>query len=250
MMGNKKYAFSIFCSLLLLWIILIAGTVVANAGVIEEGIPLQLGDYLTVEYIELLHQTSSPMFAGKNSDHRQYIKTKFNFKTKLISFTLMGSFHEGLEGLVTDKSLNIVSDKFGETPAKIKALSPFEFFIEIDGKKLIYRHVGKLQQFIARHTLVGNYKDSNGGQYDLTEDGNATFPDRAFHYKVATDYVMNGFDTFFEDLPQGGGVSYGFKFERNELQLFMMGGPMGDEPDDKAFVTLTRIGNEEGKAGK
>lgn len=244
MMENIKDAFSIFCSLLLLWTTLVAGTAVANAGVVEENIPLQLGDYLTVEYIDLLHQTRSPILAGKKSDHRQYINTKFNIKKKLISFTLMGSFHEGLEGLVTDKSLNIVSDRFGEAPAKIKALSRFEFSIEIDGKKLVYRYVGNLQKFIARHTLVGNYKDSNGGQYNLAEDGHATFPDRVFHYKVATDYVMNGFDTYFENLPQGGSASYGFKFERNELQLFMMGGPMGDEPDDKPFVTLTQIGDD------
>lgn len=243
MMESKKYVFSINFSLLFLWAILVAGSVVANAGVVEENIPLQLGDYLAVEYIDLLHQTRSPISAGKQSDHRQYIKIKFNIKKKLISFSLMGSFHEGLEGLVTDKSLNIISDKFGEPPAKIKVLSRFEFSITVDGKVLVYRYVGNLQQFIARETLVGSYKDSNGGQYNLSEDGQATFPDRVFHYEVVTDYVMNGFDTFFEKLPQGGGASYGFKFEKNELQLFMMGGPMGDEPDDKPFVTLTRTDN-------
>ena len=243
-MKNKKYTTNLFRSLLCLWVSLLVWNTTVIASVVEKELPLQRGDYLSVEYIDILKQTRSPITAGKHTDYRQYITIGFSAVHKQIYIRGMGSFHEGLEGLVTDKSLNIVSDKFGETPAKIKALSRFEFSIAVEGKVLVYRYVGNLQQFIARHTLVGNYKDSSGGQYDLTEDGKATFPDRVFHYKVATDYVMNGFDTFFEVLPQGGGASYGFKFERNELQLFMMDGPMGDEPDDKPFVTLTRRNQE------
>jgi hypothetical protein len=241
MMENKKYVITIFRLLLCIWTFLLAGNTTAATSLIEKNLPLQLGNYLSVEYINLLKQTRSPITAGKHTDYRQYITIGFSVEYKQIYIRGMGSFHEGLEGLVTDQSLNIVSDKFGDTPAKIKVLSRFEFSIAVGGKDLVYRYVGNLQNYISRHTLAGMFKDSKGGMYSFTEDGLASFPNRTFQYEVDPDYVMSSFDNFYEVLPQGGGTVYGFKFDKNKLELFNMGGPMGEDPETAPFVTLTRI---------
>lgn len=121
-------------------------------------------------------------------------------------------------------------------------LSRSEFSIKLKGKSLVYRYVGNYKQFIARNTIAGKYEDEKGGLYTFTEDGMATFPDRGFRYEVDADFLMINFDTFFEVLPQVPfvGTQYGFKLINNKLQIFEMGGPMGNEPEPKPFVTLTR----------
>ncbi|MDO8989113.1 MAG: hypothetical protein Q7U91_05720 [Sideroxyarcus sp.] len=216
---------------------------------VEPGLPLLLGDYLSVEYIDLLRQTRSPIAAGSNSDHRQYIKTDFDTNERLIDFTLMGNFHEGLGGIIADTSLLVIEEDFGETPAKLKVMSRFEFIVEVDGKTLVYHYVGNYKQFIARNTIAGQYKDKKGGLYTFTEEGIATFPDHSFRYEVDADFGMISFDTFFEVLPQYpfAGTQYGFKLFNNKLQIFEMGGPMGNEPEPNPFVTLTRIEDAEAK---
>jgi hypothetical protein len=234
--------------LLLLGAFLFAGSARAEPAVAEQSLPLQLGDYLTTEYIDLLNQTRSPFAAGKKSDSRQYLSVGFDDKEKIIDFSLMGNFHEGLGGIVADTSLKITQDDFGETPARLKVLSRSEFSVEVEGKTLVYRYVGNYKQYIARNTIAGKFKDGEGHLYTFTEDGLATFPTRSFQYEVAADFVTIIFDTFFEVIPEGGGTQYGFKhIQKNKLQLFEMGGPMGDRPEPKPFVTLTRVGDAETK---
>lgn len=239
-MKNRKYTINLFLSLLCLWVSLLVWNTTVIASVVEKELPLQRGDYLSVEYIDMLKQTRSPITAGKHTDYRQYITIGYSAVYKQIYIRGMGSFHEGLEGLVTDKSLNIVSDKFGETPAKIKVLSRFEFSIAVEGKVLVYRYVGNLQNYIARNTVAGKYKDNKGGLYIFTEEGLATFPDRKFQYEVPTDLTM-GFDQIFEIPIRRDGLKYGFKVVNNELQLFKIVGEFVDEPESIPFLTLTRI---------
>jgi hypothetical protein len=247
MIGVKRIN-TLVHTLLLLWTFQLSGIAYAESSVVEKSLPLQLGDYLSVEYIDLLRKTRSPMVAGKNSDSRQYIKIYFNVNKKVIGFSLMGNFHEGLGGIVTDPSLNVLREDFGETPAKLKVLSRSEFSVEVEGKTLVYRYVRNYKQFIARNTIAGKFKDGEGHLYTFTEDGLATFPTRSFQYEVAADFVTIIFDTFFEVIPHGNstqygiaGTQYGFKLINNKLQIFEMGGPMGNEPESKPFVTLTRI---------
>jgi hypothetical protein len=243
-MWNMKHFISLLRTLLLLGAFVCAGNTVAKSGVAVQEFPLQLGDYLTVEYIDLLSQTQSPITACEKSDSRQYIKINFNAKNNLIGFTLMGNFHEGLGGIVTDTSMKTIRDDFGKTPAKLKVLSRSEFSISVEGKTLIYRYVGNLNQYIARNTIAGKYKDDKGGLYTLTEEGLAKFPDHIFRYEVPTD-LMFGFDQFYEIPQHRDGIKYGFKVVNKELQLFKIVGEFVDEPEPNPFVTLTRIGDAE-----
>jgi len=228
-----------------LWTFKLSGIAYAESSVVEKSLPLQLGDYLSVEYIDLLRKTRSPMVAGKNSDSRQYIKIYFNVNKKVIGFSLMGNFHEGLGGIVTDPSLNVLREDFGETPAKLKVLSRSEFSVEVEGKTLVYRYVRNYKQFIALNTIVGKYKDGTGLLYTFTEDGLATFPNRSYAYEVESDFVMTSFDQFYETREDG--EAYGFKVVNNELQLFKIVGEFTDELESKPFITLTRVGDVETK---
>lgn len=272
MMGNNKVT-SIFLCLFFSTIFLActddhnAGNAVHKAGVtlnkpdidfvktgvvassaIAQTYPILIGDYLSVEYINVLQKTHSPLTAAEESDGRQYIPGKMLDNEP--NFTVMGGFHQGLGGFGINSAGKIDAHSFGKQLSGIKILNNKEFILMFDDKDLTYRYVGNLNQFIASQTIVGKYKSDIGELYTFTVEGTATYPGKTFQYKVFSDYVMVGFDSFFEVKPKGGGKVYGFKLIKNKLQLFNMGGPMGDEPEDKPFVTLTRIGDEEGKAGK
>jgi len=211
---------------------------------IKQELPLQLGEYLNNEYSDILRQTHSPAMAGNNSDYRQYIRVGFNSKRNEFYIRPMGNFHEGLEGLVIDKSLNILKDDFGSAPSKLTLISKVAFSIKVDGKELKYSYIENLKKYIARNTIAGKYVGKNEDKYLFTEDGEAIFPDRDFRYEVATD-VISGVDYLLEVLPHGVGNLYGFKLNKNELELYKMGGPMGDVPEEKPFITLLRIGDDE-----
>jgi hypothetical protein len=223
-----------------------ANTNVADAGIIvvAQRFPLQIGDYLTVEFIDLLTQTHSPITARNRSDHRQYITSRI--LNNELSFTLMGNFHEGLDGFGINSSGVMVAHSFGNKLTGFKILSDSEFVLTLAGRSLTYRYVGNLDSFIAGQTIAGKYRDNKGALYIFTVEGRAIFPNRSFQYIVTPD-VFGSFDSFFEVVPHGDGTQYGFKFVNNELQLFKMGGPMGDQPEPNPFVTLLRIGVEESK---
>jgi hypothetical protein len=224
---------------MLLGAFLIVGIVAA------QDFPVQLGDYISVEYIDALIQTRSPIKAGERSDRRRYCKVEFDTKGKEIFFGI-GNFHDSEALYVTGPTLGNVRKVFGQMPVKLKVVSPSEFSISIEGKTLVFRHVGSLKRFVAHNTIAGKYKDNKGGLYTFTEEGLAIFPDRSFRYEVPTD-LMLGFDKLYEIPQHRDGIQYGFKVVNNELQLFKIVGEFVDEPEPNPFVTLTRIGDEESK---
>ena len=227
-------------TLFFLGAMLFTGSVVATSSGAVQKLPIQLGDYLSVEYIDFLIQTRSPIAAGEQSDQRRYCSVEFNTKDNKIYFGI-GNFHDSEALYVTDTTLRNVAKVHGQLPVAFKVLSRSEFSIRFDSKVHIYRYVGKLQNYIARNTVAGKYKDNKGGLYTFTEEGLATFPDRKFHYKVPTDLTM-GFDQIFEIPIRRDGLKYGFKVANNELQLFKIVGEFVDEPEAIPFLTLTRIG--------
>jgi hypothetical protein len=245
-MGILGHIIPLLRTLLVLAGFIFALNAVAKPSATEQGFQLQLGDYLSVDYIDVLRQTRSPITACEKSDFRQYIRLGYSATDKQFYFRAMGNFHEGIEGITTDLSLNIVIDHLAETPARLKALSRSEFAIAVDGKMHSYRYVGSLKQFIAKNTIAGKYKDNEGNLYTFTEEGLATFPDRSFQYEVATDLIF-GFDQFFEMPQRQDGTKYGFKVVNNELQLFKIVGEFTDEPESIPFITLIRIGDVEAK---
>ena len=98
--------FLLWCAAILAWNSSYASTLAAdqvniNTNAISQTYPLQVGDYLSTEYIEILKQTRSPVQALKKSDFRQYIISKL--VNNELNFTLMGSFHEGLAGFGVDE---------------------------------------------------------------------------------------------------------------------------------------------------
>ena len=220
----------------------IADTVKSTSKAISSTYPILIGDYLSVEYINVLQKTRSPLTAAEESDGRQFINGKM--LDNKPNFTIMGGFHEGLGGFGIDYKGDLNPGIHGMKFAGSRILSDKEFVLKFDDKDLTYRYVGNLNQFVASQTIVGKYKSDMGELYTFTVEGTATYPGKTFQYKVFSDYVMVGFDSFFEVTPKGGGKVYGFKLIKNKLQLFNMGGPMGDEPEDKPFVTLTRIKDE------
>lgn len=225
----------------------VAHTVNASSSAMTQAYPLLIGDYLSVEYINVLQKARSPLLAAEKTDGRQYIVGKMlNHEP---NFTIIGKFHEGLGGFGIDAKGEISPGVYGIKFVGSKVLNDKEFLLMFDDKDLLYRYVGNLDQFVATQTIAGKYSDNKGMLYSFSIDGQATFPDRSFQYIVASD-VISSCDYFFEVIPHGGGAQYGFKFVKNELQLFRMGGPMGDEPEPNPFVTLIRIGDAETKPTK
>ena len=245
-MGNNKLNTSlsrVIRTALFLCAFLFAGNALSKSDEVVSDLPLQLGDYLTVEYIDHLMQTRSPMTASEQSDKRRHCNVDFDSKVKEVYFGF-DNFHDSEALYVTDSGLRNVKKIYGQTPAKLKALSRSEFFITVEGKTLIYRHVGNLKEYIARNTVAGKYKDNMGGLYTFTEEGLATFPGRSFKYEVPTDFMF-GFDQVYEKRQDG--EAYGFKVVNNELQLFKIVGEFIGEPEPIPFVTLTRIDDAETK---
>lgn len=240
-----KRTISLLSAILFLGAFLIIGNAVAESDVAEQNLPLQLGDYLSVEYIDLLIQTRSPMTASKQTDKRRHCNVDFDSKDKEIYFGIE-NFHDSEALYVADLALGNVKKIYGQTAVKLKVLSRSEFSISVEGKTLTYRYVGNLKKYIARNTIAGKYKDNKGGLYTFTEEGLATFPARSFRYEVPTDFMF-GFDQFFEIPQHRDGIKYGFKVINNELQLFKIVGEFVDEPEPNPFVTLTRIGDAEAK---
>ena len=226
-------------TLFVMGIFLFAGNVVAEAGVVDQKLPLQLGDYLSVEYIDYLIQTRSPITAGEKSDQRRYCKVEFDVKDKKLYFGI-GNLHDSEALYVTNSTLGNVTKVFGQFPVKLKVFSPSEFSIKVDAKVVRFRYVGNFQIYIARNTVAGKYKDNKGALYTLTEEGLAMFPDRKFRYEVPTDLTM-GFDQFYEIPIRDDGIKYGFKVINSELQLFKIVGEFVDKPEPNPFLILTRI---------
>lgn len=215
------------------------GVVASNA--IVQTYPLHIGDYLTVEYIEILLKTRSPLKAFEQTDDRQYIAGKM--LDGKPNFTMMGGFHQGLGGFGLSAAGEIEVGIYGNKLVAAQILSNSELILKFEDKSLVYRYVGNLDQFISLQTLVGIYKDNSGAIYSFSKEGLAQFPNRNFHYIVMSDFTMTKFDHFIELLQDDDAREYGFKFVKNELQLFVMGGPMGNKPERNPFVTLTRIGD-------
>jgi hypothetical protein len=244
-MGSAKRINNMVRTLLLLWMFLFAGVARAESTMVES-LPLQLGDYLSIEYINLLCQTRSPVKARERSDHRQYMSAKI--VQNELNFTLMGSFHSGLAGFWVNAAGQFTGGYNNEF-RDLKILSNSEFVITHKGKKLTYRYVGDLDQFVARNTITGKYTDSQGRVYSFTEDGVATFPERSFRFNIVEDFPRVDIDDLAE-IPPGEHESiqdYSFRFVGDELQLFEMGGPIGTIRESNPFVMLTRIGDESTK---
>lgn len=212
----------------------------ANSDFIEQDLPIQIGDYLEAEYIGVLIKTHSPIAASKQSDNQEICNVSYDDVDKKIYFGI-GNFHTSDTVFVADKLLHKVVNIFNKSPVKIKVISHTEFTLKVDGKLHTYRYVGALDKYIAEQTVVGKYKDSRGEQYSFSDSGVASFPSRSFSYEVMTDYTMSRFDHFIELIPDADAIEYGFKIINDELQIFVMGGPMGNEPEPVPFVTLTRI---------
>ena len=139
-MDNKKYMTTLLRSLLFSLVFLIAGNVLANSDSGAQGIPLRLGDYLSIEYIDLITQTRSPIASGNLTNSRQYMKIIFNADKNLI-YLSMGNFHESEAIFVTDISFKKIKNTFDNTPAKIKVSSNNEFTLVVKGKSLHYRYI-------------------------------------------------------------------------------------------------------------
>ena len=161
------------------------GVEASNA--IVQTYPLLIGDYLSVEYIDILRETRSPLAATERSDGRQYI-----FEEMLNnepSFTIMGGFHQGLGGLGINAKGELSPGIHGIKFVGSKILNDKEFMLMFADKNLLYRYVGNLDKFIASQTVVGKYKSDTGTLYTFTEDGAAIFPGKTFKYEVFSDYV-------------------------------------------------------------
>ena len=221
----------------------LAVNISANSDLIKQDLPLLIGDYLDAEYIGVLSKTHSPITASKQSVKQEFCNVSYDDNDKKIYFTI-GNFHTSDIVLVADKLLLKIVNIFNKTTTRLKVLSHSEFSLSIDGRLHTYRYIGVLDKYIAEQTVVGRYRDGNGAQYSFSDNGVATFPSRSFSYVVMSDYTMSRFDHFIELIPGADAIEYGFKFVNDELQLFMMGGPMGNEPEPRPFVTLTRIKDE------
>lgn len=242
-MKSIKHTNILIHTLLILGAFLFVGNACAESEVAEQNLPLQSGDYLSVEYIDLLNQTRSPMAANEQTDKRRHCNVDFDSKDKEI-YLGFDNFHDPEALYVADSSLRNVKKSYDHAPAKLEVLSRSEFSIAIEGKTLIYRYVGDLKKYIARNTVAGQYTDNEGNLYTFTEEGLATLPDRSFEYVVPTDFMF-GFDQINET--RNSGAAYGFKVVNNKLQLFRIVGEFIDEPESKPFVTLTRIEHTEAK---
>ena len=229
---------------LFLFILLFAGNVKGEPVSEVHSSPLQMGSYLTVEYINLLKQTKSPIYAGDHTDRRQLIETALDDKQNQIFFQ-MGNFHDSDGIYKSDLTLKKLINTYDKSAVKVKIKSRTEFIISVKGKSLHYRYIGNIKQFLIRNTIVGKFVDHEGNFYSFTEDGLATFPDRSFQFKIDPDYVFIGFDRFIEDPIKDKIYHYGYKLTNNELQLFNINDE--DARDATPFVKLIRVAESEVK---
>jgi len=197
---------------------------------------LQPGAYISKTFIEALIQTRSPFLAVQKVELTD--ATVFTKEGK--SFVTLGwNFHERdisrlIEG---DGSLHRVDSGVDAPSFKIQTTSDKSFHIRAPTKfSGELQWVDSLNELLIKHTLEGTYIDSQNLLFRFGANGQATFPDRSFNFKVGVDHIEYRFDNF-----SGPDVDWAFELQSDRLLLFNIS---KDEPYTKAkapFLVLKRM---------
>lgn len=203
------------------------------------------GVYLLEDYIGLLEKTRSPAAAWRYTHPYRHATVGKRGDELLISFS---SFHEGFGSFGLDTQGKVRNSKLYQfDPSSFQLLSTESFSIVVDRKKLRFRRTEGPYELIQEATITGVYTDPKGRLYSFDRNGNASFPDRSFRYRVEIDMTFSpeNQDRFFEagvgeDFD---GYSYSFDSTQQLLVLHHLFGPayeaLDADPYSKVSLTLS-----------
>jgi hypothetical protein len=202
---------------------------------------IQEGGYLLEAYINVLMRTHEPRGAAKQIVDPQYFQA--NRTAGGYRLTLLNNFHEGFLSLDLDedgKSLNSKIDGIVSS-SNFLPIDSKSFSIIYHGKKLIYRYIGNLAQFVNEQTIAGVYVDSNNVRYQFTSDGFAVFPDKKFRFSVEVDPIsFTSFEFYYEEAPTHPWPIFGFKIKNRKLLIYDVLGDGPGELSKKPRLVLVR----------
>ena len=156
---------------------------------------LELGDFLSIKYLEVLEKTRSPLTAEGGRAINLVVVQKNEDVTEVLPII---NFHEGGPTFQVDHSGTI---KLGNAAG----LDISHYVVQILNKKEIsvgFNHfpqerfvfVNDLQGVIRSKSVAGRYVNREGRPYNFQSNGIATTPTTTFKFTVGIDHVPYHFD--------------------------------------------------------
>jgi hypothetical protein len=151
---------------------------------------LQPGEYLRSDYMRDIEKTRKPHASAKIEEVQLVIVAAHPEGVMLIEIY---SFHEGGASLLLLPSGEVrMNESAGEklSDIHVEVLSETAFNFTSPGCKTArFECVGSAEEWVARQTVVGSYKDEQGRPCEFGADGTATLPDRTFSFRVSLDPI-------------------------------------------------------------
>lgn len=156
---------------------------------------LELGDFVSIKYLEVLEETRSPLTAEGGRAINLVVVQK---KEDVIEVMPIMNFHEGGPTFLVDQSGTVKLENAA-------GLEASHYTVQILNKKEIsvgFNHfpqerfvfVKDLQRVISSKSITGRYVDRESRLYEFKSNGMATTPTMTFKFTVGTDHVPYHFD--------------------------------------------------------
>jgi hypothetical protein len=202
----------------------------------QSPIRLRKGEYLRVDYLEILKKQRSTFLAGGKDGVGGTLSARIEFKGNDQSISFSDNFHETDMDRIVDLQSNALRvDDPKIDPLRLKMLSENEFeIVEPKSRLAKFRFVDSIDQTAISHTIAGKYVDSAGALYEFSSNGTAIFPDRTVHFEIGLDHVMDRFDYIIFK-----GESWAFQFKNKKLMFFKFINDEMAEPLPNPFLILT-----------
>ncbi|MCC6488190.1 MAG: hypothetical protein IT364_11890 [Candidatus Hydrogenedentes bacterium] len=197
---------------------------------------LKPGEYLRSDYMGSIQSTHSPHASCRMNEVQLVIVSVESEENRLQEIL---NFHEGgaIFGLLPSGTVRIV-ESAGEDEADVSVtvLSDNRFSIAYKGRKPeLFTNVGSVDAWVAANTIVGEYRDKEGGVYTFGTDGVARFPDKTFKFTVGVDHVLQPFDHLY-----GGGFWWAYRIKGDSLKIFDTKGELNMKMESKPLFVLSR----------
>jgi len=156
---------------------------------------LELGDFLSSNYLEVLEKTRSPLTAEDGRAINMVVVQKNQGVTDVLAIM---NFHEGGSMFRVDQSGTV-------TLKKTAGMDTSHYTVQIINNKEIivgFNHfpperfifVKDLQGVISGKSMAGRYVDHEGRPYTFSSTGVATMPTGTFKFTIGSDHVPYRFD--------------------------------------------------------
>ncbi len=156
---------------------------------------LELGDFLSIKYLEVLEKTRSPLTAEGGRAINLVVVQKNQDVTEVLPIM---NFHEGGPTFRVDQSGMIKLENAAGLDIShyiVQILNRKEISVEFNHfPKERFVFVKDLQGVISSKCVAGRYVDREGRPYKFESNGVATTPTMKFKFTVGTDHVPYHFD--------------------------------------------------------